>query len=157
LQREPRSEDPGVRKVVICLTAALALTCAACGNKNNIYPVSGKVTYNGSPAAGAAVFFYRQGGNSMNEPMIMGIVQEDGSFELVCGSVGKGAPPGDYDVMIEWKQVSGQSKGRPQHGPDQLKGRYADLKHPLLHATLEAKTNYLAPFELTDAGPLQKR
>jgi hypothetical protein len=138
-----------MRTVLYCLAAALALTCASCGNTNNIYRVSGKVTYKGSPASGATVFFYRQGGDPMNEHMIMGIVQGDGSFELVCGSLGKGAPPGEYDVLIEWKQVSGQSKGRPQHGPDKLKGRYADPKHPLLHATVEAKSNQLAAFELT--------
>jgi len=139
-----------MRKVVFCLAAALALTAVSCGNKNNLYPVSGKVMYQGAPAAGAAVFFYRQGVDPMNEHMTMGLVQEDGSFELVRGSLGKGAPPGEYDVAIEWKQVFGQSKGRPQHGPDKLQGRYADPKHPLLHATVEAKTNDLPPFELTD-------
>ena len=90
----------------------------------------------------------------MNEHMIMGIVQEDGSFELVCGSLGKGVPPGDYDVLIEWKPVSGQSNGRPQHGPDKLKGRYADPKHPVLHATVEAKATSLAAFELTEGQPV---
>jgi hypothetical protein len=139
-----------VRKVVFGLTAMLALACAACGNKNNLYPVSGKVTYNGSPASGAAIFFYRQGGDPMNEHLIMGIVQENGSFELVCGSLGKGAPPGEYDVVIEWKQVSGQGKGRLQHGPDKLKGRYADPKQPRFHVTIKAKRNELAPFELTE-------
>jgi hypothetical protein len=137
-----------VKRIVVGLTAALALASASCSN-NNIYPVSGKVIYQGAPAAGATVFFYRQGADPMNEHMIMAIVQEDGSFELVCGSLGKGAPPGQYDVVIEWKQGSGQSKGRPQHGPDKLKGRYADPKHPILHATVEAKSNQLAPFELT--------
>ena len=139
-----------MRKVVFLWTALLALTCAACGNKNNIYPVSSKVTYKGSPASGATVFFHRQGADTMNEQMIMGIVQEDGSFELVCGGLGKGAPPGVYDVLIEWKQASGQSQGRPQHGPDKLEGRYADRNHPLLHATVEAKNNELPPFELTE-------
>ena len=38
----------------LCQMAALALACASCRN-NNRYPVSGKVTYNGSPAAGATV------------------------------------------------------------------------------------------------------
>jgi hypothetical protein len=128
----------------------LALACASCANRNNIFPVSGKVTYKGSPATGAAVFFRRQGGDAMNDHMIMGIVQEDGYFELVCGSLGKGAPPGEYDVLIEWKRVSGQSKGRPQHGPDKLKGRYSDPKRPLLHATVEAKVTSLPPFELTE-------
>ena len=139
-----------MRKFVVGVMALLALTCGSCANKNNIYPVSGKVTYRGSPASGATVFFRRPGGDAMNDHMKMGIVQEDGSFELVCGSLGKGAPPGEYDVLIEWKRVTGQRKGRPQHGPDKLKGRYADPKRPLLHVTVEAKPTKLPPFELTD-------
>jgi hypothetical protein len=139
-----------VRKVVFCLTALLALACASCGNRNNIYPVLGEVKYKGSPASGATVFFHRQVADPVNENLIMGIVQADGSFELVCGALGKGAPPGDYAVVIEWKEVSGQGNGRPQRGPDKLKGRYADPRNPLLHATVEATTNHLPPFELTD-------
>lgn len=82
-----------MRQVAFCGTAALVLACAACSGNNRLYPVSGKVTYKGGPAAGATVFFYRQGADSLNEHMIMGIVQEDGIFELVCGGLGKGAPP----------------------------------------------------------------
>jgi hypothetical protein len=138
-----------VRKIVFCLTAALALWPVSCGS-SAIYPVSGTVMYQGTPAAGATVFFQRQGAAPLNEHLIMGIVQEDGTFELVCGSLGKGAPPGDYDVLIEWKRVTGQSKGRPQHGPDKLKGRYADPAHPRLHVTIKAERNDLAPFELNE-------
>jgi hypothetical protein len=137
-----------VKKVVFCLTAALA--CASCAGKNNLYPVSGKVTYKRAPASGAAVFFRRQGGDSMNEHMIMGIVQEDGTFELVCGSLGKGAPPGEYDVLIEWKRVSAQGKGRPVRAPDKLNGRYADPNHPPFHASIKPQRNDLPPFDLTD-------
>ncbi len=81
-----------MKKLVLCLTAVLALACASCSSKNKLYPVSGKVTYRGSPASGATVFFHHLGGDTMNDHTIMGIVQEDGSFELVCGS-GKGARP----------------------------------------------------------------
>ena len=77
-------------------------------------------------------------------------MQEDGSFELVSGLPGKGVPPGAYDVLIEWRRVSGQSKGRPHQDPDVLKGRYADPKRPLLHAAVEAKATNLPPFELID-------
>ena len=139
-----------MKKLICCSMAVLGLVCTSCGNKNNIYPVLGKVMYQGSPASGATVFFYRQGGDPINEHMIMGIVKEDGSFELVCGSFGKGAPPGEYDIAIEWKQISGQSKGRPQHGPDKLKGRYADPKSPRFHASIKAKLNDLAPFDVTE-------
>ncbi len=140
-----------MRKVLSCATAILVMACASCSQ--TIYPVSGKATYNGFPASGAVVYFHRQGGESIKEPAILGIVQKDGSFELVTGSLGKGAPPGNYDVLIEWKRVSGQ--GRPQHGPDLLQGRYADPKHPLLHAALTAAANNLPPFELTDDVPVE--
>jgi hypothetical protein len=86
----------------------------------------------------------------MNEHTIMGIVQQDGSFELVCGSLGKGAPPGEYDVVIQWKPVTNQGKGRTVRGSDKLNGRYAEPKRPLLHASVAAKSNRLSPFELTD-------
>jgi hypothetical protein len=139
-----------MRWVVLYLTAALLLACTSCAAKTNIYPVSGKVTYNGVPAEGAVVFLRRQGGDAMNEQMTMGIVQADGSFEIVCGPLGKGAAPGEYDVLIEWKRFAGQNQGRPQHGPDKLKGRYADPQHPRFHVTINAERNELTPFELTD-------
>jgi hypothetical protein len=146
-----------MKQRVFGLTAALALACAACTSPSGIYPVSGKVMYQGAPAAGAAVFFHRRGADSMSEHLVMGIVQEDGCFELVCGSLGKGALPGEYDVLIEWKRVTGQTKGGPQHGPDRLKGRYADQKRPLLHATVDARATQLPTFELTDAQPVDRR
>jgi hypothetical protein len=130
--------------------AALALACTSCGQSPRLYPVSGTVTYQGSPAAGATVFLQRQGGDPLNEQTVMGIVQGDGSFTLVCGSHGRGAPPGDYDVLIEWKQRSNRARGLAQQVPDRLKGRYADPGHPRLHAVVKAQANHLPPFELKD-------
>jgi hypothetical protein len=132
------------------VTAGLVLACAAC-NKTRIYPVSGKVMYNGFPASGATVFFCRQGGDTRNEQLILGVVQADGSFELVCGSLGKGAPPGKYDVVIDWQRVRGQ--GRSQNVPAKLKGRYSDRQHPLLNATVEARATTLPTFELSEGNP----
>ncbi len=135
-----------MRKIVCCVTTVLLLACASC-SKNRIYPVSGKVTYNGAPAAGATVFFYPEGGAPANEHFIMGAVEPDGTFELVCGSLGKGAPAGQYDVTIEWKP---RNKGHPRRGPDKLEGRYADRKAPLLHARVEASATIVPPFDLSD-------
>jgi hypothetical protein len=137
-----------VKKKWLGVPAVLALACVSCGN--GLYPVSGKVTYKGQPAAGAAVFFQRQGSDPQNEHTIMGLVQEDGSFALVCGSQGKGAPPGDYDVFIEWKDARQRGRGRTQKTADKLQGRYADRRRPLLHATIKPEVNNLPPFELTD-------
>jgi hypothetical protein len=146
-----------VRKAIYFLAALPALAFVSCDRNSNLYPVSGQVFCNGVPASGAAVFFYRQGGDSTKEETIMGIVQPDGSFELVTGALGKGAPPGEYDVLIEWKPVTGQNKGRPERSRDRLEGRFADRKHPLLHATVAATATILPPFELADAGPAQQK
>jgi hypothetical protein len=144
-----------MRKGVSGAVAALALACGACGG-NGLYPVSGKVTFKGAPAAGAAVFFRRQGGDPMNEHLIMGLVQEDGSFDLVCGPLGKGAPPGAYDVLVEWRPPPQQARHRARPGPgvrgkgaDRLKGRYADPKRPRLHAVVKREANEVT-FALTD-------
>jgi hypothetical protein len=130
--------------------AAFALAGASCSSSHNLHPVSGTVTARGKPAAGAVVFFQRQGGDPMNEHLIMGIVQDDGSFTLVCGPHGAGAPPGEYDVLIEWKHDRNQPRGLAAKAQDRLNGRYADPKHPRLHAVVQAKSNELPPFELTD-------
>jgi hypothetical protein len=146
---------PNVSKLVCCATAITAFAVAGCSG-STVQPVTGRVTYKGSPASGAAVYFHRQGGSSAKDPPIMGMVQEDGSFELVCGSLGKGAPPGDYDVLIEWRRGPAPGKGRAQLGPDRLKGLYYDRARPLLRATVEARTTNLPPFELFDTKPTAK-
>lgn len=145
-----------MKKGLCCVIATLALACGSCGN-SGIYPVSGKVTFQGTPASGATVFFSRQGGDAMSEHLIMGIVQGDGSFELVCGSLGKGAPPGEYNVLIEWRRTPNQARhglhsapGAKGRRPDRLKGRYADPKHSRLRAVVKAGVNELSPFALTD-------
>jgi hypothetical protein len=139
---------------LVYLATAGALACSGCARE--VYPVSGKVLYKGEPASGAAVFFHRRGADPAHEPMTMGIVKDDGSFTVVCGSLGEGAPPGEYDVTVEWKQPRKQSKGPLQHAPghpsvkapDRLKGRYADPGQSRLHAVVKAQTNALPPFEL---------
>jgi len=72
--------------------------------------------------------------------------------------LGEGAPPGEYDVLIEWKQARKQAKEDVKHGTghpsqksaDRLNGRYADPKQPRFHAVVKAETNVLPAFELTD-------
>lgn len=139
-----------MRKLLWWVVAVVSITGASCRSSHDLYPVSGTVTYKGTPAAGAVVFFQRQGADPMNEHLIMGIVQQDGSFSLVCGPYGAGAPPGAYDVLIEWKQNRNQPKGLATKAHDRLKGRYADPKNLRLHAIVQAETNHLPPFDLTD-------
>ncbi len=133
------------------LVAALTLACAGCGDAGGkLYPVSGKVTYKGGPAIGAFVFLLRKGVDPLDEQSIMGVVQEDGSFTVVCDVKGQGAPLGKYGVLIKWPQNAGPKKGLSHKNPDRLKGRYADPKHPPWSVEIRAEPNELPIFELTD-------
>jgi hypothetical protein len=135
----------------------LAFLCASCGKRTALYPVSGRVTYNGAPAFGAVVFLTRsladlEDKNSpLNRQMLMGVVQQDGSFTIDCGVLGKGAPPGEYSVLIKWVYDHRLGKAPPGVArKDRLNGRFADPGHPRLRAVVKAETNELAPIELAE-------
>ena len=145
--------------------AAAALALVGCGNSAGLAPVSGKVLYKGEPAAGAVVYFQRQGDVPPSQQLVpFGIVQNDGGFSLSSEGLGTGALPGKYSVLIEWRDATasgvvpaksdGKSnlvkRSRIHSGPDRLKGRYFDSRKPLLEADVKAGTNPLATFELND-------
>jgi hypothetical protein len=137
------------RVVFTAVIAAFAAASAGCGSSGR-HPVSGKVLCNGQPAVGASVTFVRKGADAgPDHEAAQGIVQDDGTFTL-SGPGGKGAPPGEYIVLVEWKEGAGKLKGRSPslNAPDRLKKRYLDPNKPLLTATVDTKANQLPPFEL---------
>jgi hypothetical protein len=142
-----------MRKTILSTSVAI-LFSSGCSKPHGIYPVSGRVTYKGEPAAGALVFFHRQDADPAREQTMMAVVGNDGSFSLDCGALGKGAPPGQYIVLLRWKsdpsRPSPRSPTEAATLPDRLGGRYADPRHPLLHAVVRAETNILPPFELSE-------
>jgi hypothetical protein len=120
-----------------------------CGNSSGTYPVSGKVLYRGEPAAGATVTFVRRDASDrIHELTPQGVVREDGTFSL-ASPLGRGAPPGEYAVLVEWKVGAGRKGRSPAlNAPDRLNRRYLDPTHPVLTATVEPRTNSLPPFQL---------
>ncbi len=135
----------GKRLSFAAVLAACLVACAGCGS-NGRYPVSGKVLYNGEPAVGATVAFVRKDAADLTT---QGVVGDDGTFTL-AGPAGEGSPPGDFIVLVEWKEGAGKIKGRSPslNAPDRLRKRYLDPNKPLLTATVEARTNNLPPFEV---------
>jgi hypothetical protein len=130
--------------------AVWALTGSSCGNAAGLYRVSGKVLYQGAPAVGATVTFVRKAvADLLKEPTPQGVVQKDGTFTLT-GPTGQGALPGEYIVLVEWKEGAGKVRGRAPElsALDRLKKRYLNPAKPLLTVTVEPKSNTLPPFEL---------
>jgi hypothetical protein len=158
------------RWLTIVAVAAFSHALVGCGNPAGLYPVSGKVLHHGEPAAGAIVYFHREGPSpALASTIPFGIVEEDGSFYLTSDGQGDGCPPGKYAVLVEWKgkseaqvaqpkpaRAKGKSKAAPvnrrstRNGVDRLKGRYFDISRPLIHADVLPQSNSLTPFELVD-------
>jgi hypothetical protein len=139
-----------MRQASVVSVIAVCGLLSGCGNSAGLYPVSGKVTYQGEPAVGATVTFVRKGAaDPFKEVAPQGVVGEDGTFSL-RGPGGDGAVPGEYAVLVEWKEGAGKTKGRTPalNAPDRFKKKYLDPGHPLLTATVEAKSNSLPPFDL---------
>jgi len=137
-----------------CFFLGLALigipAFCGCGSSDGLYPVRGKVLCKGEPAVGAEVYFHRKDvADPLTQQIPQGIVQQDGTFEL-AGATGKGALPGDYVVLIEWREGAGKTPGRspPIGAPDRFKGKYLDPKKPQFQAQVKTAKNQLAAFEI---------
>lgn len=105
-------------------------------------PVRGTIKYNGQPAAGATVTFWRLplAVDDWRAVKPMAIVEADGSFEPNSYGDKDGAVSGEYALTLIW---------RPSRAaPDLLNGKYADPHHPLTTVTIEEGDNELPAIEL---------
>jgi hypothetical protein len=130
------------------------LWLAGCSDgKIKRYPVQGSVQVDGKAATGAIVVFCPIGGGPELEKLRpMGTTDTAGVFKLMSIEPDDGAPAGEYKVLVKWPgQVSRDAdrEGRGGGiGPDQLRGKYYNLDITPLTATIESKSNELAPFQL---------
>jgi hypothetical protein len=141
------------------VVVALALL-AGCGGGAKIYPTSGKVTVNGTPAAGALVILHQVGNPDTMDKKPSGLTKEDGTFVLNTNTADDGAAAGEYYVTVIWAgkpKPAGQPKGlagtddeRGGDAPDQLKGKYRDPKSSGLKVTIKPERNALPTLELTN-------
>jgi len=77
-----------------------------------VHPVSGTVTFNGTPVEGAIVNFVSQG----NNPVATGKTDASGAFALTTYDANDGAAPGDYIVLITKIEVPPISEGEESSG-----------------------------------------
>jgi hypothetical protein len=76
------------------------------GDQQDVYPVTGKITMNGAPVAGATVTFSPQQG----QPVAYGRTNSSGEYALTTYEANDGAAEGDYIVLVA-KSAGGGSEG----------------------------------------------
>jgi hypothetical protein len=80
------------------LFVPLLFLAAGCGREPQLVPVSGRVTLNGTPLEGAAVYFQPSNGAGL---MPFGRTDADGRYTLRVEEIrGVGAAVGNYRVVI---------------------------------------------------------
>lgn len=126
----------------------LALVPLSCGDPRfkPVYPVKGQVTFDGKPAAGAAVTLHPQ--NVPEHPWTKpsGEVNENGEFTISTYKSGDGAPAGSYAVTIVW--IPPNFAGPTEKG-NKLPARYANKDTSGLTVEILTHDNELPAFNLT--------
>jgi hypothetical protein len=139
------------------LFALAVFHAAGCSNgpqHEPVYPVKGVLLYEDRPAAGAVVWFHALAtleevspDTPATGPRPVGIVQQDGSFELQTYGTKDGAPVGRYCVSVMWRRAI--EKGGSEDEENLLPLRYLDPRLaglPVVDVT--PGVNILPPFKL---------
>jgi len=153
MNRRPRAV---VRHASGFVLAVGLLAAGACSPSTKLNPVTGKVLYNGQPAAGAFVTFHPEGAATIDTVTSTGVTGADGTFTLNTGGAA-GAKEGKYVVTVTWPDPTKKKaaeKGAMSTGgeavdaPDVFGGRYMSRDNSKLKAEVKPGENKLEPFDL---------
>jgi hypothetical protein len=129
--------------------AAALTTLVGCGHSDSlpgyhVYEVKGKVVLaDGKPLNGGWISFVPKGDLPVTPS---GEIGPDGTFSLVTGGSGEGAPPGEYKVRIDAPQLppaASRSRKKPA-----IPAKYGDEDSSGLVITVRAESNRLEPILL---------
>lgn len=88
---------PGNLAVSILVTVGIVLTGCSNSSRPRTYPVTGTVTMQGKPVAGAVITFVP---TSNEGEAATAITDSDGKYALTTWRAGDGARPGEYRVKV---------------------------------------------------------
>ena len=112
-----------------------------------VFPVSGRVTYQGKPAAGAQVVLHAVTPPEEDDVAPSGIVQSDGTFTTTAYEPGDGAPQGEYVATVQWfKLVTGA--GGSGAGPNILPQKYASPKTSPIKVSVNGGPTEIPPIDI---------
>jgi hypothetical protein len=142
---EPRRNGgwclPTIRLAPSLIGLTLLVPVSGCGGDSGALKRA-----DGKPLGGGQIYFVPNDGAVTSE----GKIETDGSFHLVTGNSGEGAPPGEFKIRIEPadpalianKKAKSSGRGLP------FSARYLDEDSSGLTASIKSEPNTLEPFRL---------
>lgn len=128
----------------------VCLSVAGCSGQDDwqasTYPARGSVVINGEPPVNLIVTFHPVDASvdvRQSEPW--GIVKEDGSYSLRTYEPDDGAPPGEYQVTLLWRNDL-----KVPDGKDRLGFAYSKPEQSQWRFTVKKGKNTFPPIELND-------
>ena len=128
------------------LVVAVGLGLVGCGHSDSlpalqVYEVKGKVLLaDGKPLSAGWIYFVPKGDLTVTPS---GEIGPDGTFSVVTGGSGAGAPPGDYKLRIEAPQFHTAKNKKPL-----IPRKFTDEDSSNLVITVRAEPNQLEPIRL---------
>lgn len=126
------------------LLAFSVASCAKAPDRPPVYPVQGRVLYEGKPAAGAVVILHSTD-EAAKASRPHARTDANGEFELTTYVAGDGAPAAAYVVTVEWKRA----EDHPEQGGDLLPAVYSDPNASKLKVTVTPGPNEPLVLQLT--------
>lgn len=152
LHRADRERSRPFAVFVGALALAALIGCSQSDDgRVDVYPVTGKITVNGAPAAGAKVVFYgatpELKGPNVAPPA--GATNENGEFQLRTYDPDDGSPAGNFNVTVFWPEPIPPGADTEMFQPqDRLKKRYLDPATSGLTVEVPVGGGSLPPIEL---------
>ena len=146
--------------LAVVSVAFAALAASSCSRPAALFPVEGKVFFEGEPATGALVVLHPAVDPAPAAVRPSGYVGADGRVKLTSylsssRSYGDGAPAGEYIVTITWlpTDVKEYLSKRPNAPlPDKLQGRYSQPQNSTLRANVLQRPTELPRIDLKKEG-----
>jgi hypothetical protein len=137
------------------LLLPVSLACCSCSKKGKLlFPVQGKVFFEGQPTPKALVIFHPLNNPDPNAVKPRALVGPDGSFKVCTDVADDGAAAGEYIVTIVGKKSKSpnsmaKGKGGKKTLPAiELPAHYENPQTSDLHVTIKEGPNELPPFHL---------
>jgi hypothetical protein len=141
--------QPRAAHAAVVLAASVAFTSLGCSKADNhvpVYPVTGKIQYQGKPINGAFVTLEPKT-HVEGVPGSRATVQADGTFAVTTFNGGDGAPAGEYTLAVQWSKPILRNN-EYVGSPNLLPAKYASPKTSGLIVSVAAGENQLKPIVL---------